>query len=92
MCGDFRHVIVMLKKDSYLCIKRLIIYMAKKFASGIIHGIITVLVCSNKPFCKMMKRNTLCLLCSLFGNKSSCMLICYAHSSSFSHNNCLSAK
>ena len=73
MCGDFRHVIVMLKKKSYLGIKRLIIYMAKKFASGIIHGII---VCSNKPFCKMMKRNTLCLLCSLFGTKSSSMLIC----------------
>ena len=30
--------------------------MAKKIASGIIHGII---VSSNKPFCKMMQRNTL---------------------------------
>ena len=73
MCGDFHHVIVMIKKDSYLCIKRLIIYMAKKFASGIIHGII---VCSNKPFCKMMQRNTLCLLCRLSGTKSPSMLIC----------------
>ena len=73
MYGDFHHVIIMLKKDSYLCITRLIIYMAKKLASGIIHGII---VYSNEPFCKMMQQSTLCVLCRLSGTKSASMLIC----------------